>query len=120
MHALDLDGWRFVLVDAAEYALQYMESRPHEFPLSDLDFVLDRLAKEVRKSSGGAQGLENAFKAKDRDGAGHVTVQQFRDSLPASAGLVEQELVTMARRFDVAGNGSFEYTEFLAMLKSYI
>jgi calcium-dependent protein kinase len=59
--------------------------------------------------------LRGAFLALDADGDGRLSPAELRESLAQSGlGLSEQELLEILDGVDVNGNGTIEYTEFLA------
>ena len=59
--------------------------------------------------------LRGAFLALDADGDGRLSPAELRDGLAQGGlGLSEQELVEILDGVDVNGNGTIEYTEFLA------
>jgi hypothetical protein len=81
----------FVLVDADEYTLQYMEAHPEVFPLADAASI----ARRVQASAGTADRELRRF---DPGGSGDMAPEDFKAALMASVpGLQEQEVHTLAR-----------------------
>lgn len=103
----------FVLHSADEYALNWMESKPGEFPQSDIATVQDILKQQLAGMGGDLSELRALFEQCDADGNGFVTPEEFRDAtLSFGFEVTEQEIVTMIRRFDMDGDGRISYDEF--------
>jgi len=81
-------GRRFVLFDADEFAYQFMEQNPRQFPMSDTRAVIAKLRSQLSDLST-FQGVDT------------MAVLEFRDLLVAAgAQLQDQELVTVLRKYD--------------------
>ena len=101
---VEFNSHRFVLIDADEYALRYMEAHPaqvgvqsecvavydrgsitlspFQFPHADVDLVLGKL---VGPATGHTPTIQAAFREMDPTGSGHTSLQQFtyvRSPLP--------------------------------------
>ena len=100
----------FELVEADEFSLKYMESNPHEFPMSDYRTVVSELNKFADKE----EGLRSAFIAIDEDGSGQLTLDELAAACE-SAGivLVRQQVITMMRNLDTSQDGKVSIEEFL-------
>ena len=98
------------LVEADEFSLKYMESNPHEFPMSDYRTVVSELNKFADKE----EGLRSAFIAIDEDGSGQLTLDELAAACE-SAGivLVRQQVITMMRNLDTSQDGKVSIEEFL-------
>eukprot|EP00698_Gefionella_okellyi_P017111 TRINITY_DN4961_c0_g1_i1.p1 TRINITY_DN4961_c0_g1~~TRINITY_DN4961_c0_g1_i1.p1 ORF type:complete len:564 (+),score=138.45 TRINITY_DN4961_c0_g1_i1:103-1794(+) len=80
----------FVLFDADEYALNYMENLPEQFPQSDAKLVFGRLKKQVAANKNALLDLPEQAAADE--------ARRVLES--AGAQLTDQELVTVLRRYD--------------------
>lgn len=96
---IDVNKFKFVLLDADEYALQWMEKR--NFPYSNADSIVSKLNRAL---AGKQAELEEALKKADASGSGSVPLARFTLILNrfADIPLNEQEVRTLARRFNVA------------------
>merc|ERR1711988_816809 len=102
---------RFVIYQADEYSLSYMESNPSAHPMCDEQYVSDNL-KPVLTTK--AEEIKSAFEALDRDSNGYVSYDEFREVLMANGiDLNDQALITLFRRWDLDGDGRVSYAEFL-------
>eukprot|EP00440_Ansanella_granifera_P020691 gb/GFBE01022464.1/.p1 GENE.gb/GFBE01022464.1/~~gb/GFBE01022464.1/.p1 ORF type:complete len:649 (+),score=159.84 gb/GFBE01022464.1/:1-1947(+) len=58
--------------------------------------------------------LREIFSCLDRDGNGHITVQELRGAIESTGVNIPEDLVELAVQADTDGGGTIEYTEFLA------
>eukprot|EP00051_Salpingoeca_urceolata_P022734 m.376819 g.376819 ORF g.376819 m.376819 type:complete len:817 (-) comp20017_c10_seq12:104-2554(-) len=96
---IDVLRHKFVLTDADEYSLTFMEQ--NRFPMSDASKILDDLAD---LGAGKREELVAAFQAAD-DGAGYVSAKGFQDAIRSTfpdAKLNHHELRTLLRRFGLS------------------
>jgi len=101
---------RFVLIEADEYTLNYMENK--KFPSSDVNSIVEKLKEKFRESS---VLIRDAFRRFDRDHSGALNMAEFRDALRQfNFDVTDQELITIMRKFDPNGDGSIRYDEFCA------
>merc|ERR1711988_2030004 len=101
---------RFVLIEADEYTLNYMENK--KFPSSDVSAIVEKLKEKFRESS---VLIRDAFRRFDRDHSGALNMAEFRDALRQfNFDVTDQELITIMRKFDPNGDGSIRYDEFCA------
>jgi len=89
---------KFILTDADEYAVNYMEKHPGDFPAANVNTVLPKLKDAV--GSNGSE-LKMMLEAADRKKAGVVDYASFNRAVKQVAGdaLSQQELITVARAF---------------------
>jgi Ca2+-binding EF-hand superfamily protein len=89
----------FILVDADEYTYNYMEKHSNEWPTSNIDFVLYKLKGLLGNKTHGEAA--SVFQAVDKNGAGNVTFENFRDIIGQSCGsmMSEAEVITLARYY---------------------
>jgi len=101
---------RFVLIEADEYTLNYMENK--KFPSSDVSVIVDRLKEKFRESN---SKIRESFRRFDRDHSGALNMAEFREVLHQfNFDVSDQELITIMRKFDPNGDGSIRYDEFCA------
>jgi len=101
---------RFVLIEADEYTLNYMENK--KFPSSDVSAIVEKLKEKFRESS---VLIRDSFRRFDRDHSGALNMAEFRDALRQfNFDVSDQELITIMRKFDPNGDGSIRYDEFCA------
>eukprot|EP00928_Gymnodinium_smaydae_P018358 TRINITY_DN16991_c0_g2_i2.p1 TRINITY_DN16991_c0_g2~~TRINITY_DN16991_c0_g2_i2.p1 ORF type:complete len:290 (-),score=65.74 TRINITY_DN16991_c0_g2_i2:62-931(-) len=67
-----------------------------------------------RASDEETKKLRHIFSLLDRDGNGHITVQELRGAIESTGVEIPEDLVQLAVQADTDGGGTIEYTEFLA------
>merc|ERR1719409_1463372 len=88
---VEFNKFRFVLYQADEYSLSYMESDPESHPMSDLGYITEQLAPVLREKRA---VLSAAFK-------GAIGYDVLQDVLSENdMELNDQVLITLMRRFD--------------------
>merc|ERR1711985_93986 len=103
---------RFVLIEADEYTLNYMENK--KFPSSDVTEIVNKLKVKFNEQS---VLIRDTFRKFDKDHSGSLNMAEFRDILNKFHFVVtDQELITIMRKFDPNGDGSIRYDEFCAMV----
>lgn len=101
---------RFVLIEADEYTLNYMENK--KFPSSDVSMIVEGLKGKFRESS---VLIRDSFRRFDKDHSGALNMQEFREALKKfNFEVSDQELITIMRKFDPNGDGQIRYDEFCA------
>eukprot|EP00931_Biecheleriopsis_adriatica_P075925 TRINITY_DN49697_c0_g1_i1.p1 TRINITY_DN49697_c0_g1~~TRINITY_DN49697_c0_g1_i1.p1 ORF type:complete len:668 (+),score=135.07 TRINITY_DN49697_c0_g1_i1:92-2005(+) len=58
--------------------------------------------------------LREIFSSLDRDGNGHITVQELRGAIESAGVMIPEDLIELTLQADTDGGGTIEYTEFLA------
>eukprot|EP00930_Biecheleria_cincta_P096346 TRINITY_DN88210_c0_g1_i1.p1 TRINITY_DN88210_c0_g1~~TRINITY_DN88210_c0_g1_i1.p1 ORF type:complete len:693 (+),score=154.77 TRINITY_DN88210_c0_g1_i1:244-2079(+) len=58
--------------------------------------------------------LRDIFSSLDRDGNGHITIQELRGAIESTGVQIPEDLVELTLQADTDGGGTIEYTEFLA------
>jgi hypothetical protein len=110
---LEFHCWTFVLYQADEYTLSYMESDPASHPMSDIAYIAEQLGPVIKEN---AEVLLPKFKAADANGTGLVTYEILQDALTDNKmELNDQVLITLMRRFDINKDGTINYNDFLAL-----
>merc|ERR1711988_254077 len=112
---LEFHCWTFVLYQADEYTLSYMESDPPSHPMSDIAYIAEQLGPVIKEN---ASELEVKFKGIDGAGSGLVTYEALQDALTESKmELNDQVLITLMRRFDINKDGTVNYNDLLSLGK---
>ena len=108
---VELNGWRFVIYQADEYTLSYMEAHPEQHPMSSIAYICEQAAPVLAEKR---EALLADFAAADPSESGYVNYEPFQAAL-AGAGmeLNDQVLVTLLRRFDVRKDGTVSYRELM-------
>lgn len=116
---LEVLAQRFILLDADEFTLRYMEDHDAEFPMSSVAEVRARIIADLGGLGPGmAERVSGAFARYDSDGNGWLSVAEFRRALRelGMQSLTEQEVLTIMRHYDTDGDGRISYGEFAAAL----
>jgi len=110
---LEFNRFKFVVHQADEYSLSYMESDAESHPMSNIENIAEQLVPAMK---GRLQALEEGFKTVDPNGTGQISYAEFQDLLAANElELNDQVLITLMRQFDKEQNGSIHYAEFLSL-----
>ncbi|XP_017899169.1 PREDICTED: EF-hand domain-containing family member C2 [Capra hircus] len=96
---VDVNGYLFLLVNADEYTLNYMERHSDKFPLSNIELILQKLKEEECKS----RELKQVFTTADCMHTKMVDFNTFREiMMNLTVGkLTDQEVITIARHYRV-------------------
>jgi len=104
-----LDDFRFELLEADEYSLNYMESNDDVFPNSNISMCLDALAGRADVNR-----LREVFLEMDTDASGFVSGDELMHALRnLGINLVPQQVVTLVRHFDRNNDNRISIEEFL-------
>lgn len=108
---VEFNKFPFVLYQADEYSLSYMESDPDSHPMSDLNYIAEQLSPVVREKK---DSLLAKFKEADKSGSGFVNYEVLQDTLISNdMELNDQVLITLMRRFDINKDGTIAYNNLL-------
>jgi len=107
---VEFNRHRFILIDADEYAYNYMERHNNEFPHSNISLILSKLNQAISQSGGSIQGGEA------------VPYDQFRSMIAglAQGALSEHEIITLARYYQDRKNDDTTGQEMIAMAQEQI
>ncbi|XP_012923524.1 EF-hand domain-containing family member C2 isoform X1 [Heterocephalus glaber] len=96
---VNVNGNLFVLLNADEYTLNYMEKNVDRFPFSSIELALQKLKEEESKST----KIRQVFSATDCNHTKMVDFNTFRDLLLDITvnRLTDQEILTIARHYRV-------------------
>ncbi|XP_040122081.1 EF-hand domain-containing family member C2 [Oryx dammah] len=96
---VNVNGYLFLLVNADEYTLNYMERHSNKFPLSNIELIVQKLKEEECKS----RELKQVFTTVDCMHTKMVDFNTFREiMMNLTVGkLTDQEVITIARRYRV-------------------
>ena len=106
---VEINGKKFQLIDCPEETLEIMENKNDLFPKSDLSFILGKIRGKNIKNE-----LENRFTDKCIVGSKRCKIDDAQEILrDAALELVEQEIVTIVRRFRFYSTPTFMFDEFI-------
>merc|ERR1712159_201818 len=107
---LEFRKHRFVLIEADEYTLNYMENK--KFPASDVTAIVEKMKDKFREQS---VLIRKTFRNIDKDHSGALDMQEFKQVLKKfNFDLTDQEVISVMRKFDPNGDGSVRCDEFCA------
>jgi Ca2+-binding EF-hand superfamily protein len=106
----------FTITGCDEYTAIYKELHPHEFPKSNVEFIVRELATKLQQYN---VNVRQAFRSYDR-GSGQISHAQFKTLLQKWAkdfGFVDDELseedaITLVRHYDDDDDGTISINEF--------
>jgi len=112
---LVFNKFTFIVYQADEYSLSYMESDPDSHPMSNVGYINDQLAPVLKDKR---DVLAAGFAAADTDGVGTVSYDVMQDVLMSNdMELNDQVLITLLRRFDLNKDGNIAYNDMLELAK---
>lgn len=108
---VDFNNFKFILIDADEYAFLYMEKCKDKFIRSNIESVLSKLAAKLGSNK---EDVRAFFAKTDPSGSGFMSYEKFREMvLSIEPCLSEQEVMTVARQFSDKRNDVVLDTEKL-------
>ncbi|GAB1605511.1 EF-hand domain-containing family member C2-like [Argonauta hians] len=94
---LNLNNSIYLITEADEYTLRYMENHPAQFPQADIQVVLAKLHSQVLV---GAEQLTKQILFRDANTTDYIMFKDLIDILQVHApGLTEHELITLGRHY---------------------
>ena len=107
----------FMITGSDEYTLLYKQMHPHEFPRSNVEFIVRELATKLQQYN---VNVRQVFKSYDQNGSGSISHAQFKALIGKWAtdfGFVDDELSeedanTLVRHYDDDDDGSISIGEF--------
>uniref|UniRef100_A0A7S4B0V8 EF-hand domain-containing protein n=1 Tax=Chrysotila carterae TaxID=13221 RepID=A0A7S4B0V8_CHRCT len=110
---LEFNRFKFVIHQADEYSLSYMEADAESHPMSNLQYIAEQLVPVLAEKR---ESLIGAFKSHDPSDSGAVGYEAFQDVLSQhEMELNDQVLITLLRKFDRDACGAVSYMDFLDM-----
>lgn len=108
---VEFHRYKFVLIDADEYAVMYMEKLSSEFPQANIQFILPKL-KQILESK--YEEVKSEFQRFDQGNSGKIPASRFREILQhyGEGLLTIHEQLTVSRHF----GDSMEEEDDLQML----
>eukprot|EP00163_Fabomonas_tropica_P034786 TRINITY_DN9832_c0_g2_i1.p1 TRINITY_DN9832_c0_g2~~TRINITY_DN9832_c0_g2_i1.p1 ORF type:complete len:713 (-),score=250.44 TRINITY_DN9832_c0_g2_i1:235-2373(-) len=107
---------RFVLLDADEFCLNYMEDNAKEFPKSNVRLIEQKFRETIAAND---FDMRAVFDGMDQNGDGWVGIKEFRHAIRKFGfNLSEQELLTVMRAYDHDRDGKISYAEFVKTVTS--
>eukprot|EP00658_Telonema_sp_P-2_P075373 TRINITY_DN648_c0_g1_i10.p2 TRINITY_DN648_c0_g1~~TRINITY_DN648_c0_g1_i10.p2 ORF type:complete len:330 (-),score=111.01 TRINITY_DN648_c0_g1_i10:476-1465(-) len=106
--ALEFRKHKFILIEADEYTLNYMENK--KFPASDVTYIVEKIKDKFREQSA---MIRKTFRSIDKDHSGSLDMAEFKLVLKKfNFDLTDQEVISVMRKFDPDNDGSVRYDEF--------
>jgi len=110
---LEFNQFKFIVYQADEYSLSYMEADPDSHPMSNLGYIVEQLKPVLAEK---ASSLIAAFAAADAGSSGLVSYEAFQEVLSGNdMELNDQVLITIMRRFDLDKNGMISWKHFMSI-----
>jgi hypothetical protein len=110
---IEFNKFGFVLYQADEYSLSYMESDPESHPMSDIHYISEQLRPVLKEKT---EALMTAFAAEDPADSGLISYEVLQDCLSANdMELNDQVLITLMRRYDVNKDGTVAYKDLMSI-----
>lgn len=107
---IEVNKYRFVLNRTDEHTIKYMESRPQEFSMANVQAVIRKIRNVVNQKHDLAS---HAFRELDADKSGKISIDEIRSLIRSvNLELMEQELIAVMRYFDVNQDGEIDFVEF--------
>ena len=111
---ISVRSFRFLLTDADEFALSYMEQRPEQFPRSSLPAVIDHVIADLVANAVPPETVIQSLSSASSSSSSSLDPGAFQSALSSlGIALSGQELLTLMRSFDVDGNARIAYPLFL-------
>jgi len=110
------NSFSFILIDADEYALQYMEGNNREFQRSDPNQVIAKIAGKLGSNK---EDVRSFFAKTDPSGSGYIPFERFREMiLNVEPTLSDQEITTLARQYsDRRGDVVLDSEKLIAIMQ---
>merc|ERR1712167_359745 len=110
---IEFNKFGFLLYQADEYSLSYMESDPESHPMSDISYIAEQLGPVLKEK---AAALGAAFKGADPSETGFVSYDVLQDILAENdMELNDQVLITLMRRYDYNKDGNIKWVDFMSL-----
>lgn len=95
---VDLYKHTFILIDADEYAVAYMEKNSHEFPQANVQCVIPKLKMLADEHY---EAIQEYFRRHDTNNSGQIAFTAFWEMLKqfANSMMTEHEMLTACRHF---------------------
>jgi Ca2+-binding EF-hand superfamily protein len=109
---LELNKHQFILIDADEYAYNYMEQHAGQYPQSDISLVMSKLVELTRD-------VRMETLVASLQGLTHLPTLDFSDLVKemSAGGLIDQEIITLARYYQDREEESVSVEALLSMLQ---
>ncbi|XP_046566308.1 EF-hand domain-containing family member C2-like isoform X2 [Haliotis rubra] len=95
--SVEFNKFKFILIDADEYAFRYMEEHPAEFPIANVKAICQKVSSQIGQNK---EDIRAFFARNDSSGNGIVSYEQFSGLLrQIDSSLTEHEIMTVARYY---------------------
>jgi len=110
---LEFHCWKFVVYQADEYTLSYMESDPDSHPMSDMGYIASQLMPVMAEKK---EVLAAAFQAADPNSTGYVSYEVMQEVLmKCDMELNDQVLISLMRRYDLGKDGNINWADYMML-----
>ncbi|KAH1186802.1 EF-hand domain-containing family member C2 isoform X1 [Mauremys mutica] len=112
-------GHNFLLVDADEYAFNYMEKHADEFPMANISLILNKLKAIGEPSS---REIKQIFAATDPEHSNVIEYNPFRNLMVNITGgkLSEHEIMTIGRHYSEQNEFEMDINFLLAVAQEQL
>ncbi|XP_019380922.1 PREDICTED: EF-hand domain-containing family member C2 isoform X1 [Gavialis gangeticus] len=112
-------GHNFLLVDADEYAFNYMEKHANEFSMADINIILNKLKAIGEPSS---REIKQIFAATDPEHTKMIEYDSFRNLMVniTNGKLSEHEIMTIGRYYSVRDEAEMDVNFLLAVVQEQL
>lgn len=95
---VEFHKYKFILIDADEYAVEYMEQHSAEFPQANIHFILPKLKQILEQKY---EEIKSEFQKHDPSDSGKIIAKSFREILDkfGQGLLTVHEQLTVSRYF---------------------
>lgn len=107
---VEFNNHRFVLIDADEYAYNYMEKHCHEFQRSNVGLIMQKLASAV-------SNIDDITRQDTSGASGILPFEQFRSAVQSLAvgHLTDHEIISVARSYQDRKDDGYNLKTLVAL-----
>eukprot|EP01065_Artemidia_motanka_P006511 TRINITY_DN13203_c0_g1_i2.p1 TRINITY_DN13203_c0_g1~~TRINITY_DN13203_c0_g1_i2.p1 ORF type:complete len:765 (+),score=312.89 TRINITY_DN13203_c0_g1_i2:57-2351(+) len=110
-NVVSIAGQKLRLVETDQRTVNFMEGKPKEFSVADINCVVAKIRDVLLKRH---TKVTDVFRHFDKDHSGTITLEEFRQVMrELNMPVTDHELVTLMRYFDTDGDGVISYHEFV-------
>jgi len=111
---IEFNKFGFLLYQADEYSLSFMESDPTSHPMSDISYITEQLGPVLKEKMSVIMPLLKEMEHPSKPG--FVSYESFQDVLADNdMELNDQVLITLMRRYDYGKDGYINYGDLMLL-----